>query len=66
MIPGPKRLPRRTFLRGLGTTVALPLLDAMIPAFARAEKLFEESVPDGVRVRSERHRHGFVDPQNGG
>jgi len=25
-------LPRRTFLRGLGATVALPLLDAMIPA----------------------------------
>jgi hypothetical protein len=27
-----KHLPRRTFLRGLGATVALPLLDAMIPA----------------------------------
>src|SRR5262245_62743605 len=25
-------LPRRTFLRGVGATVALPLLDAMIPA----------------------------------
>ena len=25
-------LPRRTFLRGLGATVALPMLDAMIPA----------------------------------
>jgi hypothetical protein len=25
-------LPRRTFLRGLGVTVALPLLDAMVPA----------------------------------
>ncbi len=25
-------LPRRTFLRGLGATVALPLLDAMVPA----------------------------------
>ena len=25
-------LPRRTFLRGLGATVALPLLDAMLPA----------------------------------
>src|SRR6187401_3315398 len=25
-------LPRRTFLRGLGATLALPLLDAMIPA----------------------------------
>jgi hypothetical protein len=27
-----KALPRRTFLRGLGTCMALPLLDAMIPA----------------------------------
>src|SRR5579862_8252063 len=26
-------LPRRTFLRGVGTTLALPLLDAMVPAF---------------------------------
>ena len=31
-----KHLPRRTFLRGLGTTLALPLLDSMIPAMARA------------------------------
>lgn len=27
-------LPRRTFLRGLGATVALPLLDAMVPAMS--------------------------------
>lgn len=27
-----KHLPRRTFLRGVGATVALPLLDAMLPA----------------------------------
>jgi hypothetical protein len=27
-----KHLPRRTFLRGMGATVALPLLDAMLPA----------------------------------
>src|SRR5262249_18594403 len=26
-----KALPRRTFLRGLGTALALPLLDAMVP-----------------------------------
>jgi hypothetical protein len=26
-----KPLPRRTFLRGLGATVALPFLDAMVP-----------------------------------
>ncbi len=29
-----KHLARRTFLKGLGATVALPLLDAMVPAFA--------------------------------
>jgi hypothetical protein len=28
-----RSLPRRTFLRGLGATVALPLLDAMVPSF---------------------------------
>ena len=31
-----KAIPRRTFLKGAGTTLALPLLDAMVPAFARA------------------------------
>jgi hypothetical protein len=29
-----KALPRRTFLRGLGATVALPFLDAMVPALS--------------------------------
>ncbi len=32
MIITRKSLPRRTFLRGLGATIALPLLDAMVPA----------------------------------
>lgn len=32
MIITKKALPRRTFLRGVGATLALPLLDAMIPA----------------------------------
>src|SRR6267378_8059544 len=32
MILTKKALPRRTFLRGMGATLALPLLDAMIPA----------------------------------
>src|SRR5438309_3350342 len=32
MILTKKALPRRTFLRGVGATLALPLLDAMIPA----------------------------------
>ena len=32
MIITHKRLPRRTFLKGMGTAVALPMLDAMVPA----------------------------------
>jgi hypothetical protein len=32
MIVTKKALPRRTFLRGLGATLSLPLLDAMVPA----------------------------------
>ena len=32
MIIFKKSLPRRTFLRGVGATVALPLLDAMVPS----------------------------------
>jgi hypothetical protein len=31
-------LPRRTILRGLGATIALPLLDCMVPAFAHSAK----------------------------
>ena len=29
-----KAIPRRTFLRGVGTTLALPMLDSMVPALA--------------------------------
>ena len=36
MIVTKKALPRRTFLRGAGVTLALPLLDAMLPAFSSA------------------------------
>ena len=34
MIITRKHLPRRTFLRGLGTAIALPMLDSMVPALA--------------------------------
>jgi len=34
MIVTKKRLPRRTALKGIGVTLALPLLDAMVPAFS--------------------------------
>jgi hypothetical protein len=34
MIVTQKAIPRRTVLRGIGATLALPLLDGMVPAFA--------------------------------
>jgi len=37
MIIKRKSLPRRTFLRGLGISLTLPLLDAMVPALTAAE-----------------------------
>jgi len=33
-----KSIPRRTFIKGAGVTLALPLLDGMIPAFAAPSK----------------------------
>jgi hypothetical protein len=39
MIATRKHLARRTFLKGMGAVVALPVLDAMTPAFARAAQL---------------------------
>lgn len=56
MIITQKQLPRRTFLRGLGATIALPLLDAMQPALARAaasapaRRLAFTYVPNGVTL----------------
>ena len=45
MVPLAKWLSRRTVLRGAGATVALPLLDAMFPAFGwRARQLLDETV----------------------
>jgi hypothetical protein len=53
-------LPRRTFLRGLGTAMALPLLDAMVPAFTAAantaanpvKRLGVVYVPNGMAMDS--------------
>lgn len=38
MILTKKALPRRTFLRAVGSTIALPLLDAMVPAATALER----------------------------
>ncbi len=38
-----KAIPRRTFLRGVGGALALPLLDGMVPAFASSGKVAEQT-----------------------
>ena len=48
-----KAIPRRTFLQGVGATLALPLLDGMVPAMAavgdkRATRLSFVYVPNGI------------------
>jgi len=50
MIAMKKALPRRTFLRGAGVTLALPFLDAMLPAFT----------PTAVAAVNSIRRLGFV------
>ncbi|HEV8449539.1 MAG TPA: DUF1552 domain-containing protein [Gemmatimonadaceae bacterium] len=45
-----KALPRRTFLRGLGAAVALPYLDAMVPALGALTKRSVTSAP-GEKTR---------------
>ncbi len=44
MITGKKSLPRRAFLRGVGATIALPLLDSMVPAFAATRDTAEKPI----------------------
>lgn len=55
MIVTGKHLQRRTFLKGVGVAIGLPMLDAMIPAMARAATLAKSPtrmsfvyVPNGV------------------
>ena len=60
MIVTGKFLPRRTFLQGLGAAVALPMLDAMTPAFASAATIAKRAplrlgftyVPNGVTLEA--------------
>ena len=52
-----KSLPRRAFLRGMGTAVALPFLDAMSPAFASSQapakvRMAFVYVPNGIDMRN--------------
>ena len=60
MIITKKAIPRRAVLRGLGAAVALPMLDAMIPAMANTapkpvRRLAIVYVPNGMRTVSYTH-----------
>ena len=60
--PGP--VSRRTVLRGLGTAIALPWLEAMAPSAARAgEAAARRGGPaaDGVPLRAQRRPHARLD-----
>jgi uncharacterized protein DUF1552 len=52
MVVFKKAIPRRTLLRGMGATLALPMLDAMTPAFAaatrRPTRMAFMQVPNGI------------------
>ena len=54
-------LPRRTFLRGMGVTVALPLLDAMVPALSALAKTAPTGAPPRLRLHAERRDDERVD-----
>ncbi len=53
-----KTIPRRTFLRGMGATLALPYLDAMTPAFSRFGAAKSAAASDGTRVIFIEQVHG--------
>ena len=53
-----KPLPRRTFLRGLSATVALPYLDAMLPASAFGSRHVARAVSDPARLVAIEMVHG--------
>ena len=53
-----KHIPRRTFLRGVGTTVALPFLDAMLPAGLRGSTAGAPAAP--VRLVCIEEVHGLA------
>ena len=45
------QIPRRTFLRGLGTAVALPLLESMAPGLSRAASVSASAPSGGIPKR---------------
>src|ERR1041384_6588010 len=61
-----KSLPRRTFLRGLGAAVALPYLDAMVPAFAGLKKGGGAAASGRTRLVCIESVHGAAGSNNWG
>ena len=61
-----QHLPRRTFLRGVGATVALPFLDAMIPARGAFGKPLEAAAADRTRLVCIEEVHGLPGCNNWG
>ncbi len=57
-----KQFPRRTFLRGVGATMALPFLDAMVPAGTRVRA----AAPDPIRLVCIEEVHGLAGCNNWG
>ena len=62
-----RSLPRRTFLRGMGVTLALPLLDAMVPAMtAQSRTARRAGAPLRRGLRAARQDSVAVDAGGGG
>jgi hypothetical protein len=69
MVVTRKSLPRRTVLRGLGITLALPLLDAMVPALTAqvrtaakpVRRFLAAYIPNGVAVQLKMPDGGTID-----
>ena len=61
-----QHLPRRTFLRGVGATVALPFLDAMIPSRGAFGKPLEAAAADRTRLVCIEEVHGLPGCNNWG
>ena len=70
MIITKKKISRRTVLRGIGVTLALPLLDGMVPALTALAKTAAKAVnrfgavyvPNGMIMKDwlpDRRRRGF-------
>ncbi len=59
-----KHLPRRTFLRGMGATVALPFLDAMVPAHGAFGRTADAAAADRTRLVCIEEVHGLAGCNN--